>query len=240
MSTSPGRLAMPRRRGAASGLLIVILGAVGILMPIVGPSLGLEAGAEGRFDGARIILQYLPGVVAVVGGLELMRTANRATGILGAQMAIAAGAWFVVGESVSRLWNSGDPTIGPPAGGTVAATLAELLSFSATGGLLLLFGGIAFARVSARLEGDRERLTTAAVATERTASSTREREKESQRARGAATPPPRERATGTGPTPGSGTTPGTGTGTGTTPAPERGTSEPRRQDPPPPEPGTRV
>ena len=235
MSASPGRLEMPRRRGAASGLLILILGVVAVLMPIVGPSIGLEAGQEGRFDGARLLLQYLPGVVAIVGGLELMRTANRATGILGAQLAIAAGAWLVVGESTSRLWNSGDPTIGPPSGGTVAATLAELLSFSATGGLLLLFGGIAFARVSARLEGDRERLTTRHDVRNREASSAREREREAAREREQSGPPRGQQAVAPAPR----DTAGSDRGSVAASEREREAGSERR-DPPPPEPGTRA
>ena len=42
-------------------------------------------------------LEVLPGVVAVVGGLLLVRSRNRATAMLGGWLSVVAGAWFVVG-----------------------------------------------------------------------------------------------------------------------------------------------
>src|SRR3954465_1255236 len=118
-SAEPGRLAMPRRRGAASGLLIVVLGAWCAVVPFVGPLFNLTIGPDNAFDmtGGRFWLSLLPGVVAVVGGLMLMQSGNRATATLGAQIAMAAGAWLVVGPTVSMLCHIGVSQAGVPAGG---------------------------------------------------------------------------------------------------------------------------
>src|SRR3954468_11597763 len=131
----PGRLAMPRRRGAASGLLIVVLGAWCAVRPFVGPLFNLTIGPDNAFDmtAGRFWLSLLPGVVAVIGGLMLMQAANRASAALGAQVAMAAGAWLVVGPTVSMLWNDGVSQAGVPAGGTGRQVLELLLYFYATG-----------------------------------------------------------------------------------------------------------
>src|SRR3954471_11947701 len=156
----PGRLAMPRRRGAASGLLIVVLGAWCAVIPFVGPLFNLTIGPDNAFDmtSGRFWLSLLPGVVAVVGGLMLMQSGNRATATLGAQIAMAAGVWLVIGPTVSMLWNHGVSAAGVPAGGTSPRGLELLLYFSATGAAIIALSGIAFGRVSARHAGDYERL----------------------------------------------------------------------------------
>jgi hypothetical protein len=166
----PGRLAMPRRRGVASGLIIVVLGAIGALAPFVGPAIDLTIGPDNAFDmtAGRFWLSLLPGVVAVLAGLTLMQAGNRATGTLAAQIAMAAGIWFVIGPTMSMLWNDGTPQSGAPAGGTEQRVLELLVYFYGVGAAITALAGIAFGRVSARLAGDDERLAGIAAGDPRT------------------------------------------------------------------------
>jgi hypothetical protein len=161
----PGRLAMPRRRGAVSGLLIFVLGAWCAAVPFVGPLFDLTIGPDNAFDmtAGRFWLSLLPGVVAALGGLMLIRSANRASATLGAQLAMAGGIWLVVGPTVSMLWNDGAMQSGQPAGGTTRQVLELLLYFYGTGAAITALAGIAFGRVTARHAGDLERLTAAAA-----------------------------------------------------------------------------
>jgi hypothetical protein len=155
---TPGRLAMPRRRGAASGLLILIAGAWAALIPFIGPYLHFVVGSDKAWDMSqgRFWLSLLPGLVAVVGGFLLMQAANRATATLGAQLAIAAGVWLIIGRELSHLWTQ--TWTEPPTGGTNKQALELLLYFYGVGALITALGGIAFGRVSARHAGDVERL----------------------------------------------------------------------------------
>ena len=154
---------MPRRRGAASGLLIFVLGAWCAAVPFVGPLFNLTIGPDQAFDmtTGRFWLSLVPGLVAALGGLMLMRSANRASATLGAQVAMAGGIWLVVGPTVSMLWNDGVMQTGQPAGGTSRQVLELLLYFYGTGAAITALAGIAFGRVSARHAGDVERLTAA-------------------------------------------------------------------------------
>ena len=155
----PGRLAMPRTRGAMSGLMILILGAWGAIIPFVGHYLDLVVGADTAWDmtAARFWLSLVPGVVAALGGILLLRSANRATAVLGAQLALAAGIWFVIGRPLSIAWN-GAPWGGGPLGADGTKALELLLYFSGIGAAITTFAGIALGRVSARFAGDEERL----------------------------------------------------------------------------------
>lgn len=155
----PGRLAMPRTRGAASGLLILVLGVWGALIPFIGSAFDLVVGPDAMFDmtPGRFWVSLVPGVVAAIGGLMLIRSANRATATLGAQLALAAGVWFVVGRSVSLLWETSEWG-GQPLGGTTRQALELLLHYYGIGAAITAFAGIALGRVSTRHAGDEERL----------------------------------------------------------------------------------
>jgi hypothetical protein len=163
VAAEPGRLAMPRRRGAASGLLIVLLGLWGGVIPFIGHYLHLVIGSDRAWDftAGRFWLSLVPAAVTVLGGLLLMSSANRASGALGAWCAILGGAWFVVGPVVSMLWNHGTPQTGNPLGGTDRQVLEWLVYFYGLGALITALGGIAHGRVSARHAGDVERLAPA-------------------------------------------------------------------------------
>jgi hypothetical protein len=157
---------MPRRRGAASGLLILLAGAWAALIPFVGHYLDFVVGPDTAFDmtAGRFWLSLLPGAVAVVGGAMLLQSGNRATAALGAQLALAAGVWLVIGRELSQLWTT--TWAEAPAGGPDRQAAELLLYFYGVGALITALAGIAFGRVSARHAGDVERLTPAEERTE--------------------------------------------------------------------------
>jgi predicted MFS family arabinose efflux permease len=154
---------MPRRRGAASGLLILIVGAWAAVIPFIGHYLDFVVGPDDAWDmtSGRFWLSLVPGVVAVVGGLMLLRSGNRATATLGAQLALAAGIWLVIGRELSHLWTTSWSE--PPLGGTDKQALELLLYFYGVGALITALAGTALGRVTARHVGDAERLAPAAT-----------------------------------------------------------------------------
>ncbi len=168
--TRGGRMRMPRSRGAASGLLLVLLGAWGALIPFVGPYIDFAFTPDQgwMWTTARGWLEVLPGAVTALGGLLLLTSGNRATAMLGGWLAVIAGAWFVVGRSLTGVLAIGD------AGAPVAVTDAkrvvlELAYFSGLGAAIVFLGAIALGRLSLRSVRDvayaRRPVTTEPVAT---------------------------------------------------------------------------
>jgi hypothetical protein len=150
-----GRLSMPRSRGAVSGLLLVILGAWGALVPFVGPhfNFAYTPDQDWAWSTARGWLEVLPGAATVVGGLLLIVSANRVSAMLGGWLAVLAGAWFVVGGEVAPLLGIGS------AGDPIAATerkraVLEVSYFSGLGALIVFVGGVVLARTAVRLARD--------------------------------------------------------------------------------------
>jgi hypothetical protein len=125
-----GPMRLPRTTGALSGVLIIILGAWGALIPFIGPYFHYAFGsyAHWHYTANRLWLDILPGVVAVIGGFMLLRSAHRSSGVIGGWMAIAAGVWFAIGPTVSLWWHAAGNPIGAPVGGHIRQGL-ELLGF---------------------------------------------------------------------------------------------------------------
>jgi hypothetical protein len=128
------------RSTRALGLVIAGLGLWGALAPFVGPyfAFGFAPDTAWHVTADRVWLSAVPGVVAVIGGTMLFAAHRRQTGLAGGALALAAGAWFVVGPAVSLLWrNTTDPfAIGQPLGGPGRAALDLLASFYAVGVLI--------------------------------------------------------------------------------------------------------
>lgn len=142
---------MPRTRGAISGLLIVILGAWAALVPFIGPYFDLSVGSDDAWtwSGDRFLFSVLPGIVAMIGGLMLMGTASRARGALGAWLALAAGAWLVVGQSTSLIWQD-TAGYGAALGSDTTQAVALLAYFYAVGTAIAAFASFAMGRFSVR------------------------------------------------------------------------------------------
>jgi hypothetical protein len=150
-----GSLHMPRSRGAVSGLLLIILGVWGALIPFAGPyfHFAYSPGQAWVWSQARAWLEVFPGVTAAVGGFLLLVSGNRATAMFGGWLAVIAGAWFVVGRTLASTLRLGD--VGHPIAATDAKRAAiEIASFSGLGVLIVFFGGAVLARVSARMARD--------------------------------------------------------------------------------------
>jgi hypothetical protein len=149
--TRGGRMRMPRSRGAASGLLLVVLGAWGALIPFIGPYIDFAFTPDQSWvwTTARGWLEVLPGAVAALGGLLLLASGNRATAMLGGWLAVVAGAWFVVGRSLSGLWAIGDAGM-PIAVTDAKRVVLELAYFSGLGAVIVFLGAMALGRLSVR------------------------------------------------------------------------------------------
>ncbi|WP_375483585.1 hypothetical protein [uncultured Mycobacterium sp.] len=157
-------LHMPRSRGAVMGLLLVLLGAWGALIPFVGPYFdwAYTRDKAWAWTAARGWLEVFPGVTTVVGGLLLIGSRNRATAMFGGWLAVFAGAWFVIGATFASVLRIGD--IGHPVAATdLKRALLEITYFSGLGALIIFLGGAALARLSVRLARDVEPAAAAAT-----------------------------------------------------------------------------
>lgn len=148
---SPRASYMPRTRGAVTGLLLILLGAWGALIPFIGPRINWSymANQTETWTAAKGWLEVFPGVAAAVGGLLLLFSGNRASAMLGGWLAALAGAWFVVGRAFASTLHTGD--VGQPAAPTdLKRALLEVTYFTGLGALIVFLGGAALARVAVR------------------------------------------------------------------------------------------
>ncbi|OBI84736.1 hypothetical protein [Mycobacterium sp. E740] len=152
-----GRMRMPRSRGAMSGFLLILLGAWGALIPFVGPLFDFAYSPDRAWTWTtgRGWLEVLPGAVTALGGLLLLMSRNRATAMLGGWLAVAGGAWFVVGRALAGPLGLGDA--GVPLAATEAKHVAlELTYFYGLGALIVFLGAAALGRISVRSVRDVE------------------------------------------------------------------------------------
>jgi hypothetical protein len=83
----------------ATGLLLVLLGIWGGLLPFVGPlfHFGIDEAGAWTMTSQRLFLHVLPGAAIFLGGLFVMR---RRTIGLGGLLGLAGGGWFIIGTMV--------------------------------------------------------------------------------------------------------------------------------------------
>lgn len=146
-----GAMHMSRSRGMGSGVLLVLLGVWGAIIPFVGPlfSFAYSPDSAWTWTAARGWLSVLPGVVVIVGGLLMIASRNRAVAVAGSWLAALAGAWFVVGPVLAGPWGIGD--VGAPmAGGSGMRALEELAFFSLLGVVIVFLAALTQGRVSVR------------------------------------------------------------------------------------------
>jgi len=147
----PRALHMPRTRGAVIGLLLILLGAWGALVPFFGPNINWAylADPAWTWTTAKGWLEVLPGAAAAVGGLLVLSSRNRASGVFGGWLAVFAGAWFIVGRAFATTLGIGD--IGQPVASTdLKRALLEVTYFTGLGALIVFLGGAAVARLAVR------------------------------------------------------------------------------------------
>jgi len=151
IDTSGSALRVPRSRGALGGLLLLILGVWGALIPFIGPlfSFAFTPDTAWTWTAARGWLEVLPGAVTAVGGLVLLASANRITASLGAWLGVAGGAWFVVGPQLAPVLHVG--SIGTPTSTSSGVRALESLAyFYGLGAVILFLAAGALGRLSVR------------------------------------------------------------------------------------------
>jgi hypothetical protein len=146
-----GMLQMRRSRGAISGFLLVLLGIWGAIIPFIGPyfNFAYTPDTTWTYTTARLWLEILPGAAVFVGGLLLIIATGRHIALFGALLAAAAGAWFVLGTTLSPLWNNHVTLGGSPVGSTVfIRTMEQIGFFSALGVVIVFIAAAAFGRIA--------------------------------------------------------------------------------------------
>ncbi|HUL27409.1 MAG TPA: hypothetical protein VLW44_16755 [Streptosporangiaceae bacterium] len=135
-------LQVPRSRGAVSGLLLMLLGLWGALIPLAGPYFhyAYTPDAAWHLTAGRIWLEIVPGAAVLVGGFFLMVSASRPTAMFGAWLAAAGGAWFALGTVLSPIWPAASAlSPGSPAGTTTLIRQLEHLGFFTGLGVVIVF-----------------------------------------------------------------------------------------------------
>jgi hypothetical protein len=144
-------LRIPRSRGALSGLLLVLLGIWGALVPLVGPyfHFGFAPDKAWHLTSGRIWLEVAPGAAVFLGGLIALVSANRAFAGLGAWVAALGGAWFVLGVPLSALWaKQGHIQLGQALGGTSRQVTEQLSTLYGLGVVAVFLAAVALGRLA--------------------------------------------------------------------------------------------
>jgi hypothetical protein len=142
-------LRVPRSRGAISGFLLIVLGVWGAIVPFIGPYFDYSFGSDQTWlwTTSRFWLEVLPGGAAALGGLLLLFSTNRLSGSTGGWLGAAAGAWFILGQTMAPLWRIGD--IGSPLSTKDAGRAAAQLGYFYGLGVVILFlAAVALGRLS--------------------------------------------------------------------------------------------
>ena len=146
-----GTLRVPRTRGAVSGLLLLLLGLWGALIPLVGPYFhyAFTPDTAWTVNSGRVWLEIVPGAVVALAGAVLMSTASRPLAMLAAELAAVAGAWFALGTLISPLWAaSGTLTPGSPVGSTDVAITERVSFFVGLGVVIVFIAALALGRLT--------------------------------------------------------------------------------------------
>lgn len=140
-------LHVQRSRGALSGVLLVLLGIWGAIIPFVGPYFhyAFTPDRTWAYTAGRMWLEVLPGIAAILGGLVVFLSGHRAVAILGAWLAALGGAWFAVGQIVAPLWTT-SPAAGTPVGSSHMVLLEQIGFFTGLGVVIVFVAAIALGR----------------------------------------------------------------------------------------------
>jgi hypothetical protein len=136
-----------RRRALLTGVLLILLGAWGGVVPFIGPyfKYAYTPDTAWSYTSDRLWLSVVPGAAAVLGGLVVLAS-PRAVAMLGACLAALGGAWFAVGRVVGPAWVSLTP--GTPVGDAGMRALEEIGFFTGLGLVIVLAAMVAFGRLS--------------------------------------------------------------------------------------------
>jgi hypothetical protein len=161
-----GTLRVRRSRGALSGVLLVLLGIWGALIPFVGPYFHYAYSPDRAWvaTSGRMWLEVLPGVVTLVGGIVALLSRLRPAAVLGAWLAALAGAWFAVGNLIAAA-STRIPRAGAPVGGTTRAALEQIGFFTGLGVVIVFVAALALGRFTVVAARDKAAAAAAAGST---------------------------------------------------------------------------
>jgi hypothetical protein len=145
-----GMLRVRRSRGVLSGLLLVLLGIWGGLVPFVGPYFhyAYTPDKAWTYTTGRLWLDILPGAATALGGLIVLASSYRPSAHFGAWLAALSGAWFVLGSLIGPTWIGMHMTSGTPVGGTATRALEQIGFFTGLGVVIVLLAAMAVGRFS--------------------------------------------------------------------------------------------
>src|SRR5215467_11342416 len=145
-----GMLKVSRSRGALSGVLLVLLGIWGGLIPLVGPYVHYAYTPDHawKMTSGRVWLEFLPAAGTFVGGLVLLASRLRPMALLGGSLAVISGAWFAVGNALAPLWTNNLHAQGFPVGSHIAKAMEQIGFFPGLGVAIVCIASIALGRLS--------------------------------------------------------------------------------------------
>lgn len=149
-------VSIPRSRGAVCGVLLILLGVWGGLAPFVGHYLhfGFTPDKAWGWTSGRLYLSLIPGAAALLGGLMVLVTRNRAVGISGGVLSALGGVWLVAGDGIVTdvLKNHGISVGTPLQSANLTAALQSFLEkaglFFGLGALIMFVAALAIGRFS--------------------------------------------------------------------------------------------
>jgi hypothetical protein len=154
-----GMLRVRRSRGVLSGLLLVLLGIWGALIPFIGPYFHYAYTPDKAwvYTTGRLWLEILPGAAVFLGGLIVLTSSYRPTAHFGAWLAALSGAWFVLGSLVGPTWIGMPMEPGTPVGDSTTRALEQIGFFTGLGVAIVLLAAMAIGRFSVISVGDARR-----------------------------------------------------------------------------------
>jgi hypothetical protein len=160
--TMTATLRVRRSRGALSGVLLVLLGIWGAVIPFIGPYFHYAYTPDKTWDytSGRLWMELLPGAAVFVGGVFVLISRHRAVAVLATWLAAAGGAWFAVGGLVASRWTS-LPSAGAPVGGATRMVLEQIGFFVGLGVVIVFLAGLAMGRFTVVSARDRDLATAA-------------------------------------------------------------------------------
>ncbi len=161
-----GMLLVRRSRGALSGVLLILLGIWGGIIPFVGPYVhyAYTPARAWTYTSGRFWLDVLPAIGTVVGGVIVLASRLRPATLLGAWLAALSGCWFAIGNLLAPLWNSA-VTAGQPTGGSLHRAVEQIGFFTGLGVAIVFFSALALGRLSVLAIRDVRAAEEAALAT---------------------------------------------------------------------------
>jgi len=145
-----GMLRIPRSRGALSGVLLILLGAWGGLIPFIGPYFhyAYTPSSAWSYTSGRLWLEILPAAGAVAGGLILIASSSRPAALFGAWLAALSGAWFAIGSLIGPMWRGHELSTGTPVGGAIIRSLEQIGFFTGLGLAVAFVAAVALGRLT--------------------------------------------------------------------------------------------